>query len=301
MDTNTKRYSIGGSLASAVCGVSPWSSPLDAYYTITNPYMMRKDSKPEFYWGHKLEPVIRERFIEETGYSVEFNQDETKLGIEIVHPVHSFITGSLDGMSFTPDGESRMLEIKTARDRRSWQDGVPEYYVVQILHYMSCLPHVKVCDVAVLFGASDFEIFEVQRDDDIIDVITRIEVKFWNENIMKGIPPEPTTINDRNIMWPKSNMKSIEASDDTIDMIRNIKLLKEEIAVKSQTVENMESMLKDMLKDNEAFTVSGKPVLTWKSTKPSTAFDKDRFMAENPDVYKQYLKEKPGYRRFIIK
>ena len=45
----------------------------------------------------------------------------------------------------------------------------------------------------------------------------------------------------------------------------------------------------------------GKPLATWKETKESQKFDADRFKAENPDLYKQYLKPPTTQRRFLLK
>jgi hypothetical protein len=46
---------------------------------------------------------------------------------------------------------------------------------------------------------------------------------------------------------------------------------------------------------------SGQPIATWKYTKNINRFDVKDFEQENSELYKKYVKECSGYRRFITR
>ena len=48
-------------------------------------------------------------------------------------------------------------------------------------------------------------------------------------------------------------------------------------------------------------TFDGRILATWKSAKGSTKFNTDLFKTSMPEIYKQFLVEVPGSRRFLIK
>ncbi len=293
-----KTMRIGGSNVAGICGISPWSTQLDEWLKITG--QVTVPVNPAMEWGNRLEPVVRNKYIELTGRRVEYNIDPDKLGIEVIHPEYPFITGSLDGISIKHEGDNRVLEIKTARSRDAWDAGVPEYYELQCQHYMG-LTALERCDVAVLFGASDFDVYELYRNDDMVKTITRLLVAFWEHNVLTGIPPECTTPGDRNTRWPTSVQKAVEADELMKVALENLRYIKADIKQLEATHEELESRIKDFVQDNDTLLIGGKPALTWKQSKASTVFDKARFEAENYELYKKYLTTKTGSRRFILK
>ena len=53
--------------------------------------------------------------------------------------------------------------------------------------------------------------------------------------------------------------------------------------------------------NSELVSLDGSVVATWKSTKPSMRFDAKLFESAMPDIYKQFVRETMGSRRFLIK
>ncbi len=285
---------IGGSSIAGICGISPWMTPLDEYMKITGQAVTAVN--PAMEWGLLLEPVIREKYMKLTGRSVEFNQDPSLFGLQVVHPDFSFLVGSLDGIA---DG-NRVLEIKTARSRDAWSDGVPDYYELQVQFYLA-LTGFETADVAVLFGGSDFQIFEVGLNNELIETMTALLVRFWQNHIETGIPPECTTPADRNIRWPLSETKSVEADPQTIETLSVLKNTRDKIKLLEAIQDQAEAQIKDFMQENDSLLVSGKPAATWKISKSAKVFDKARFEAENYELYEKFLTTKPGSRRFLLK
>jgi putative phage-type endonuclease len=290
---------ISGSKAAAICGISPWQTPLEAYLSIVEDRQIQDN--PAMYFGRKLEPIIRDRYQEITGRIVTYNDDPEKYGIEFQHPQYDFIMGSLDGISRRRDGtDNRVLEIKTARSRDAWFDGVPEYYVAQCQHYLACTGF-QSADVAVLFGAADFEIYEIERDDELIDLLIGAEVDFWNNHVLPQIPPEPTTVNDINIRWPRSIAKAVEGDGFMFQMVSELRQKKDQFKALEKEIESIEFSIKAFLQENDTLTIDGKPAVTWKQSKDTQVFDKDNFIKRNYEIYKQFLITRPGSRRFLLK
>jgi predicted phage-related endonuclease len=267
---------------------------LDAYFAIVEG-RQPKQSEP-MYWGSKLEPLIRERYEAETGYKVEYNKDPDKLGIEVVHQNHEFITGSLDGVV----SNSGIFEAKTARDRSAWEDGVPEIYQVQVQHYMGITGRL-VTDVAVLFGASDFEIFEVKRDNEIIDNLFALEVAFWKKHVIPCVPPEPETYSDVNLRWRTSTAKAVEADEWITQLYKELTHERHIMGDTARRIEGLEMSIKKYMEDSDTLIVDGKKAVTWKQAKPSMSFDKGRLKADDPEMFNRYMVERPGSRRFLVK
>ena len=53
--------------------------------------------------------------------------------------------------------------------------------------------------------------------------------------------------------------------------------------------------------NSELVTLDGRVLATWKSAKGSMKFDAKLFEQSMPDVYKSYVREVSGSRRFLVK
>ena len=47
--------------------------------------------------------------------------------------------------------------------------------------------------------------------------------------------------------------------------------------------------------------IAGNVLATWKNDKASMKFDQKLFQQSMPDIYKQFVREVPGPRKFLIK
>lgn len=179
-----RQTGIGGSDVAAILGLSKWKTPLDVYNAkiAENPV---EESNASIEWGNRLEPVIRQKYADVTGIPVTIPNTTFR------HPEHPFMIANVDGL--LPDGS--VLEIKTARSGADWgeegTDEIPEYYLTQVQHYMA-VTGAKMCDVAVLIGASDFRIYHVDFDPEIAAMLIEEEKAFWQRVIDRN-PPAPRT------------------------------------------------------------------------------------------------------------
>ena len=200
-------------------------------------------------------------------------------------------------------GEDAILECKTASPyvKDKWADGaIPIEYELQCLHYMS-VTGVKKCYIACLIFGTDFIIREIDWDDEDIQMLRELEVKFWTEYVEKGIMPEPDGSSAYDDALKKRFKGGLEESID-LDTDKHAYDLylynKEQIKRLEEYNKQFEQEIKLAMGDNN-FGESKYFNVTYKPSK-SVRLDTKRIKAEAPEVYEKYGKETES-RRFLIK
>jgi predicted phage-related endonuclease len=156
--------------------------------------------------------------------------------------------------------------------------------------------------IAWLERGVDFKYREYEFDSEFFNYVMDIVADFWTNNVQKDIPPEPINVEDLNRMYKRHREGDfIQATDEikvTCDLLKSIN---EQLKELEQKKEDYINSLKMVMRDAEGIVLGQIPLVTWKTSKPSLIFDKDRFKLENPELYSNYLIEKEGTRRFLIK
>ena len=141
----------------------------------------------------------------------------------------------------------------------------------------------------MLIGGNKFNYQLVDRDDDTINTIIALEYEFWNNHVLKGIPP---VVSDKdsellNSLYPKSNSATAilpTEADEIINEYLEIKALEEELKKQKALAENK---LKSILGDNEGGQSAAGYSVNWKSFN-SNRLDTARLKAEHPEIIEQY-------------
>lgn len=289
-----RRLGIGGSDVAAILGLSKWKTPLDVYNDKVSTDEPTEIDNPSMEWGRRLEPLILEKYNEVTGASA------VKPDVMFASEERPFMVANLDGL--TPDG--RVVEIKTARTASGWgeegTDEIPEYYATQVHHYLSVMGAAE-CDVAVLIGASDFRVYTVKRDEELIGMLVAEEEKFWRDHVEARVPPAPRTLEEMAQAFPVSEPETREATDDISETLQTIVQLEREIAEKKSEADELRAKVEGFMEAAEGLSIDGVTAVTWKSSKPRVTVDTKALQKDLPGIYKQYLKEGSPSRRFTIK
>ncbi len=95
--------------------------------------------------------------------------------------------------------------------------------------------------------------------------------------------------------------KRIEAVEETRDLVERYRMAKALEYQYRNEVDRYKAKLQDVMRDAEAITIDGSPVVTWKRCEDTEEFDRKRFASEHPDLYRQYCRPRPGGRRFVVK
>jgi len=289
-----RRSGIGGSDAGIICGLSKWATPLDIYYQkIEEGEPEEQEISEAAHFGNVLEDVVRKEYTRRTGVKVE--QYDNMFRSEN----HSFMIANVDG--WLPS-ENKVLEIKTARFPIGWgepgTDEIPEVYMVQCQHYMEVM-NSKLCDVAVLIGGSDFRIYHLEKNDELLGQIIAFEQTFW-EMVTNRTIPEPANSEECLQLWPTAKEGQTVASEIGVNNYYALKNIKEKIKGLEENKKKLEfSIKKELGENNEFFHMGGDRLATWNTT-ISNRFDTKAFKKACPEEYEKYCKESKT-RTFLLK
>ena len=257
-----RRKGIGGSDAASICGMSRYNSPLGVYLDKIGELPPLEDN-PHMKAGRILEPVIAEWFSEETGYKV------VKRNAIFQHKRHPFMLANID--RWIP-GYKAGLEIKNTSEycKDEWMGTkAPTEYILQSNHYMA----VTGADrwfIAVLIGGWDFQWRVIERDDNLINNLITIESNFWEENVMRRIPPS-FSHQDTNYLKERYKDSVVDSSIDLpkeaysiIDSIKEARNAKKNAERAEETAKNQ---IKGIMGHNEKAYWQGDLAFTWKANK----------------------------------
>jgi len=186
---------IGGSRAAAALGESKWGTPLDVYEECLGLKEFTRgdeDLTADQERGIRLEPAL-------LGWA------ESKLGIRFHKPPTMF-SGAYDFASVSPDGLGAdgvsYLELKAPRTHEGWgaemTDEVPFEYLIQGAHGLMVTGR-KVCYFGALLGGT-LKLFKHERDVELEELIIKGEHRFWNEHVLRGMPPPPRYGDEENVL-----------------------------------------------------------------------------------------------------
>lgn len=293
---NYRRKGIGGSDVAVICGLSKYKSAVELWMEKTG-QLAPKEAGEAAYWGNVMEPIIRNEFTLRTNLNVRLVPSILK------HPVHSFMLANLDGVVDDPVCGECIFEAKTASayKQEQWEAGIPEEYMLQLQHYLA-VTGLQRAFIAVLIGGNQFKYKIVDRDEDIIEMIVKLEEHFWH-CVTNKTPPEmdgtEASTELLNRLYPLSNAgKQIVLPIEAADLVTQFELSKAKEKEASEMKDEAANMLKALLGENESGAVDGR-IVTWKSIS-SEKFDSKKLQQQDPDVYGKYLC-KSSYRRFLIK
>ena len=293
---------IGGSDIGAILGLSRFRSPLEVWMEKTGKEVKRLDSLP-LRFGSFAEEFVASEYARSTGF--ELIHDESIY----VHPDHSYVSAHIDRFVLEHSSSSprRILECKTANPFSSgdWgevgSDEVPMSYLCQCIWYMA-ITDLNRIDLAVLFGNSDFRIYEIARDLELEVVILQKANLFWNEYVLKDVPPPAQSEQDCQTLFRKGDAaKSVEARSETLELRKRLALLNSEIDSREDEISAIKQNIMNQMGEAETLTYQGKVIATWKAPKPSFRLDSKRLELEHPQIASHYKIPVQNSRRLVIK
>jgi putative phage-type endonuclease len=175
---------VGGSDVAAIMGLSPWKTPAQVWLEKTGRVESEDISdKPYVQFGNIMEPLIGRWYSEQHPDRIVRRVNAVCKSIE-----RPWAQASLDYE--VKDGAWGVLEIKTARSAKDWSEGVPPYYLTQVVHYMSVTGR-PFADVAVFFrDTCEFACYRVEYDAEDGDAVRSAVDGFWHDFVEADVMPE---------------------------------------------------------------------------------------------------------------
>jgi len=287
---------IGGSDASIILGLNKYKTPFELWLEKTGQSDLEDTAGEAAYFGNLLEEFVAKEFEKRSGKKVRRNN------FMMQHPKHDFITANIDRKVV---GEDALLECKTASAflAKDWDiEEIPANYLVQVQHYLGVMGYEKSY-IAVLIGGQRFVWKEIERDEELIQMIFDAEVHFWNHHVEGNIPPALDGSSAAEQFLKKRYEKAEEGK--TVDLafeykekLDNYLELKQQLKQLEELKKKTENELKQELQDAETgfvqnYQVDWKPVV-------SNRLDTKRLKKEKPEIYEEFVKQSSS-RRFNVK
>lgn len=293
----TRTGGIGGSDAAVVLGLNKWKTPFELWLEKTGQVIPESGQSEAAYWGTVLEDMVAKEFELRTEKKVR------RRNAMFQHPDYPYIIANIDRMVV---GEKAILECKTtsAYNADEWKnDEIPAPYIVQAQHYLGVLgPEYEKAYVAVLIGGQKFVWKEIERDEELIEMIFQAERHFWTEHVEKNIPPALDGSSAAEEFLKKRYAeaeagKTLDLKYEYKDKIAELLSLKETISQLESQAKALENEIKNELKDAEIGFV-GNYRAEWKQFTRNQV-DSKKLKAEFPEIYAKVVKP-VNYRKFAI-
>ena len=204
-----RKNGLGASSAAIVCGISPYKpTPMQLYYekvgTMESESFM---SAPAFHGIHQEEYVANLwKYYDgtEEGYMEQFEsgniiRNASELVGFVQNPKYPHLYCNLDRViekgsrKLNEDGtlsdeltsKPCPLEIKTMNSFvYKKYDGVPDMYILQVTQQMMIM-ECDYSEIAVLIDGRGFKVFPIERNEEIVEMITERTYEFW-KRVLQG-------------------------------------------------------------------------------------------------------------------
>ncbi len=196
-----RQQGVTGTDIGTIMGLNPWKSPYALWCEKTGraaPPDLSNNSSVE--WGTRLEPIVAEKWLEthpkhiEPTAFIEYGQNSHVCnsgglqGITWQHSEFPKFIANPDRLVKNPDGNIEILEIKTSPSGRTWQNGIPKYYLTQLMWYIDVIG-VERGHFAVLIAGHDYREYTIEKDVEWIEAMREAAEQWIAVNIGLDIAP----------------------------------------------------------------------------------------------------------------
>jgi predicted phage-related endonuclease len=172
--------------------------------------------------------------------------------------------------------------------------------MAQLVHEATVFGCEKIY-LAVLFGGQEFVLIPQTITEDMkLKHIQEMAVLWAHVQAGTALPPE--SVDQAKALYPVSMEATRLASASVEEAVRYLYAIKKEIKALEEREDQFQTLVQGYMEDKATLaSIDGNVLATWKSAKPSMKFDAKLFQDAMPDIYKQFVREMPGSRRFLIK
>jgi predicted phage-related endonuclease len=248
--------------------------------------------------GHVMEPVIGR--LAQAKLGVEL----TKIEDSLTHAKHPWFKSHFD-FAGKQGGKTFLVEAKnynsSVRSKFDVSGIAPAADMAQLVHEAAVFG-VDMVYLAVLFGGQEFilipfTITDEQKD----DLIKQMAVVWGHAQAGTTLPPED--LEQVKLLYPQEATGSLKTASASVEQAcLALSQVKAQIKALEAQEEQYQTLVAGYMGDASVLSnIEGQVLATWKNAKPSIKFDAKLFQEAMPDIHKQFMREMPGSRRFLLK
>lgn len=279
-----RQTGIGGSDIAAICGLNPYTSPLEIWLRKTGqtvPRRMDPVLDEAALMGHALEPVIATRFTAVTGLIAHENPGTLRM------PDIPWALVNLDRTT-EEDGLPGVVELKSRSSYAlaDWEDETPIDVQVQT-QWQLMVTGWSFGYTAALIGGQRTIVHRIERDEQLIDNLLAIAAEFWGWVTTGTQPPLDGShatgqLLDRLHAHPER--KDVVADAAEVEKWLAIRrTAKEQMEVADIALTEADNHLKALAGDGTDVYIRGELAYTWRPRKGQISW-KTAALELNPDL-----------------
>lgn len=170
---------VGGSDASTILGLNPWTSKITRWHQSVGTAEIKNIDNEVMFHGRLLEDYVANLWKYWTGDPVEMiNNYQKKNRLRncirrnfiFINEKYPFLFANIDRQITEHDSRDGLgiLEVKTISGFNSdkWDGGIPPYYIIQCQLYMLVL-ECSYCDIAFLVDGRHMNVFTIEENKEI--------------------------------------------------------------------------------------------------------------------------------------
>jgi len=276
-----RKQGIGGSDVAAIMQLSQWSTPLDIYNDKTSSELNCEELGEDLKRGIRVEKYILQEYSENTEEAIQTSLKP------LVDKQYPFMRGNADAKIV---GQNVLVEAKSTKAPIStWEAGIPEYYKTQVAYYAMLADSERV-DVPVMFSGWKYACYTYWRDYEFEAKIKAAVISFWENHVVKGIAPEPTSKEELEAAYPNIAKGKIIIADENI---RQVVCELQEASTKRKELEKVEKKLKQHIQiymGDAGLLDAGFCKVALKS-RSANRLNVDALKLAKPEIYQSYLSE----------
>lgn len=288
---------FGGGDVAAVLGVSPYRTAVDVYLSKL-PDAPPPEPDPEreklFLRGKDWEPIVLKWMVDDFGINVTARNQRYR---DAEYP---FMAAEIDFEWMTTDGIDANGEIKSVHPLAASKWGemgtgeVPIEYAAQS-QFGLMITGRTLCQYGTVFGADNLTLYHVERDEETIEWMRGEAVRFWQEHVLKRIPPPPRTAGDLKKLYARDDGSKIDAGPEVVALFTTLQKLRARASTTKEGIEAVEFEIGEFMGSHTEALANGEPLFTMKAQ--TTKFIKDGELKElYPDIYKALLRTSEPFR-----
>lgn len=268
LDGSITPFAIGGSDIAAIYGESPWTTPLDLYYSKTKKKIaIKQDENSEAkQTGNRAEEYVMGLYEIITGNNARPNYDQARHP----DPKYCHCVANVDGFVYDNNlGQRGLYEGKTTSTLRfdaikEWKKGIiPRYYDLQVRFYME-IWDIDFTDVCCAWGLrpSEAAVVRVERDRALGEAILE-DAEMFVEMALMGREPSLSSVKNSELVHKsitriyghanpkKPTVKFGKDMEETIKSImeidKQIKVIKEKRNMADKEIRDQEKIRTSLL------------------------------------------------------
>ena len=294
---------VGGSEVAAICGLSPWKTPVDVFLDKTGRAPADEEPSEALRLGNELEDYAARRYTETTGRQVRNYGYMVVRGHALADVDRLIVPDGAKVAAFHEEVRTDgILECKTSGV--PWDEEPPLHYQMQGQLYMELLD-CEFVDFAVVFLAPrrDFRVYRMERDRKVCAaLLARIEA-FW-PCVETDTPPPAVNLADVRALYPNARPDSpVDATAEVARAVERLREIKAQEDALDEEADGLRGAVAAFMGEADTLRVGGAKAVTFRAPKPRRVTDWKGVAAElNPpaELVAAHTTETPSARRFLL-